>query len=47
MQPSINKRIRKCSICYFLVDDVIHDVIHSMNLGTKYKITNFIVFSKA
>ena len=31
----------------FLIDDVICDVIYLMNLGNKYKITNFINFSKS
>ena len=32
---------------YFLIDDVICDVIYLINLGSKYKITNFIIFSKS
>ena len=30
----------------FPMDDVIHDVIYLMNLGDKYQITNFVIFSK-
>ena len=32
---------------YFLIDDVINDVIYLMKLGNEYKITNFIIFSKS
>ena len=32
---------------YFLIDDVIHDVIYLMNLGNKYRISNFIIFLEA
>ena len=31
----------------FLIDDAIRDVIYLMNLGNKYEITNFIIFSKS
>ena len=47
VQPSINTRIwRMLNFFYFLIDDVIHDVICLMNLGNKYRITNFIIFRK-
>ena len=45
VQPSINTRIWKMlNVFYFLIDDVIHDVIYLMNLGNKHRITNFIIF---
>ena len=48
VQPSIDKRIWKMlNFFEFLIDDVIRDVIHLMNLGNKYKMTNFIIFSKS
>ena len=48
VQPSINKRMWKILNFFdFLIDDVIRDVIYLMNLGNKYEITNFIIFSKS
>ena len=45
VQPSINMRIWKMLNFFdFLIDDVIHDIIYLMNLGNKYKITNFFNF---
>ena len=35
------------NLFYFIIDDVIHDVIYLMNLGNKYRISNFIIFLKA
>ena len=34
-------------LIFFLIDDIIHDVIYLMNLGNRYRITNFIIFLKA
>ena len=39
--------MKNAQFFYFLIDDVIGNVIYLMNLGNKYKITNFIIFSKS
>ena len=47
-QPSIDKRIWEIhNLFEFLIDDVIHQIIHLMDLGNKHKITNFIIFAKS
>ena len=47
VQPLINKVISKIPTIFVLFSHyVIDDVIYVMNLGNKYKIANFIIFSK-
>ena len=48
VQPSVNKGIWKIlQVLYFLIEDIIHNVIYLRNLGNEYKITNFVTFSKS
>ena len=47
VQPLINKVISKIPTIFVLFSHyVIDGVIHVMNLGNKYKIANFIIFSQ-
>ena len=47
VQPLINKGISKIPTIFVLFSHyLIDDVIYVMNLGNKYKIANFIMFSK-
>ena len=47
VQPLINTRISKIPTIFVLFSNyVIDDVIYVINLGNKYKIANFILFSQ-
>ena len=47
VQPSVSKRIWKIlNFLYFLIDNVIHDVVYLMNLGNECGVTDFIICFK-